>query len=155
VFPHFRLGSCAGGDSSVRDCSFDCGADHVWADGSLLAVLGAGFLAVNFYHGRTLDGASNAAIGSKTGSGMRAFYFFGISVYLRDAGDGGCFTPPEGNSPEKCWKRSAGPLSRSGDPQVQAAFETLKTQKNRRHAGVRAGGCSFSPESAAGSLPER
>jgi hypothetical protein len=90
----------------------------------LLAVLGAGFLAVNLYHRKNpawlVHGRSGAQIGAVCG-----MLFFAIAAVCESVAvavfHGG------GELRQKMLEALQQAASRSNDPQVQAAFERLKT----------------------------
>jgi hypothetical protein len=90
----------------------------------LLAVLGAGFLAVNLYHRQNPGWGVNARSGAKLGA-VCGVLFFGISAIFETLAMALFHTG--GQVRQKMLEAFQQAASRSGDPQVQAAFETLKT----------------------------
>jgi hypothetical protein len=90
----------------------------------LLAVLGAGFLAVNLYHRRNrawmVNGRSGAQLGAVCG-----VLFFGIAAVLETLAVAIFHTG--GELRQKMLEALQQAASRSSDPQVQAAFDRLKT----------------------------
>jgi hypothetical protein len=90
----------------------------------LLAVLGAGFLAVNLYHRRNpawnVTPRSGALLGALCG-----VLFFGISAIFE--GIAVALFHTGGQVQQKMLDALQQAASRSSDPQVQAAFERLKT----------------------------
>jgi hypothetical protein len=90
----------------------------------LLAVLGAGFLAVNLYHRQSPGWDVNARSGAKLGA-VCGVLFFGISAIFETLAMALFHTG--GQIRQKMLEALQQAASRSGDPQVQAAFETLKT----------------------------
>jgi hypothetical protein len=90
----------------------------------LLAVLGAGFLAVNLYHRRNPIWMVNARSGAQLGA-LCGVLFFGISAVFETAAMALLHTG--GQVRQKMVEALQQAASRTSDPQVQAAFETLKT----------------------------
>ena len=90
----------------------------------LLAVLGAGFLAVNLYHRQNQAWSVNARLGAKLGA-VCGILFFGIAAILETLATALLHTG--GQIRQKMLDALQQAAARSGDPQVQAAFETLKT----------------------------
>jgi len=90
----------------------------------LLAVLGAGFLAVNLYHRRNPAWNVNARSGAQLGA-VCGLLFFGISAVLETLAVELFHTG--GQVRQKMLEALQQAASRSNDPQVQAAFDHLKT----------------------------
>jgi hypothetical protein len=90
----------------------------------LLAVFGAGFLAVNLYHRQSPGWIVDARSGAKLGA-VCGILFFGISVFFETLAV--AVFHAGGQIRQKMLEALQQAASRSGDPQVQAAFETLKT----------------------------
>lgn len=90
----------------------------------LLAVLGAGFLAVNLYHRRNAAWGVNARSGAQLGA-VCGVLFFGIAAVFETVAVALFHTG--GQIRQKMLDALQQAASRSSDPQVQAAFETLKT----------------------------
>ena len=90
----------------------------------LLAVLGAGFLSVNLYRRRNPIWMVNARSGAQLGA-LCGVLFFGISAVFETAAMALFHTG--GQVRQKMLEALQQAASRSSDPQVQAAFETLKT----------------------------
>ncbi len=90
----------------------------------LLAGLGAGFLAVSLYHRRNLAWGVNARSGAQLGA-VSGFLFFGISAVLETFAVALFHTG--GQVRQKMLEALQQAASRSTDPQVQAAFDRLKT----------------------------
>jgi hypothetical protein len=90
----------------------------------LLAVLGAGFLAVNLYHRQSPGWSVNARSGAKLGA-MCGVLFFGISTIFETLAMALFHTG--GQIRQKMLEALQQAAARSSDPQVLAAFETLKT----------------------------
>jgi hypothetical protein len=90
----------------------------------LLAALGAGFLAVNLYHRRSAAWAGNARSGAQLGAVCGAM-FFAIAAVLQTAVMAILHT--QGQVREKIMDALQQAATRSSDPQVQIAFDQLKT----------------------------
>ena len=90
----------------------------------LLAVLGAGFLAVTLYHHRNPAWNVNARSGAQLGA-VCGLLFFGISAILESLAVALFHTG--GQVRQKMLEALQQAASRSSDPQVQAAFDRLKT----------------------------
>lgn len=90
----------------------------------LLAVLGAGVLAVNLYHWQNRGWNVNARSGAKLGA-LCGILFFGISAVFETLATALFHT--EGQIRQKMLEALQQAASRTSDPQVQAAFESLKT----------------------------
>jgi hypothetical protein len=90
----------------------------------LLAALGAGFLAVNLYHRRSAAWAVNARSGARLGAVCGAM-FFAIAAVLQTAVMALLHT--QGQIREKIMDSLQLAATRSNDPQVQIAFDQLKT----------------------------
>jgi hypothetical protein len=90
----------------------------------LLAGLGAGFLAVNLYHRQNPGWIVNTRSGAKLGA-VSGVLFFGISALFETLAVTLFHTG--GQIRQKMLEALQQAASRSSDPQVQAAFETLKT----------------------------
>jgi hypothetical protein len=90
----------------------------------LLAVLGAGVLAVNLYYRQNRGWIVNARAGAKLGA-LCGVWFFGISAMFETVAVSVFHTG--GQIREKMIEALQQAASRTSDPQVQAAFETLKT----------------------------
>jgi hypothetical protein len=90
----------------------------------LLAVLGAGVLAVNLHYRQNPGWIVNARSGAKLGA-LCGVLFFGISAIFETVAVSVFHT--EGQIREKMLEALQQAASRTTDPQVQAAFETLKT----------------------------
>ena len=90
----------------------------------LLAVLGAGFLAVNLYHRRNPAWNVNARSGAQLGA-VCGVLFFGIAAVLETLAVALFHTG--GEVRQKMLEALQQAASRSSDPQVQAAFDRLKT----------------------------
>lgn len=90
----------------------------------ILAALGAGFLAVNFYHRRNPAWLVTARSGARLGAVCGVLFFLmgavfeALAVYV---------THSQGQVREKMVEALQTAATRSNDPQVQAAFEQLKT----------------------------
>jgi hypothetical protein len=90
----------------------------------LLAGLGAGFLAVNLYHRQNPGWIVNTRSGAKLGA-VCGVLFFGISALFETLAVTLFHTG--GQIRQKMLEALQQAASRSSDPQVQAAFVTLKT----------------------------
>jgi zinc-ribbon domain len=90
----------------------------------LLAVLGAGVLAVNLYHWQNRGWNVNARSGAKLGA-LCGILFFAISAVFETLATALFHT--EGQIRQKMLEALQQAASRTSDPQVQAAFESLKT----------------------------
>lgn len=90
----------------------------------LLAVLGAGFLAVNFYRRQNPGWMVNARSGAKLGA-VCGILFFGIAAVFETLATALFHTG--GQIRQKMLDALQQTAARSGDLQVQAALETLKT----------------------------
>jgi hypothetical protein len=90
----------------------------------LLAGLGAGFLAVALYHRRASSWTITARAGAKIGA-LCGVIFFGISSILETLAVAVFHTG--GQVRQKMLDALQQAASRSSDPQVQAAFDQLKT----------------------------
>jgi hypothetical protein len=90
----------------------------------LLAVLGAGVLAVNLYHRQNRGWNVNARSGAKLGA-LCGILFFGISAVLETLATALFHTG--GQIRQKMLDALQQAASRTSDPQVQAAFASLKT----------------------------
>jgi hypothetical protein len=90
----------------------------------LLAGLGAGFLAVTLHHRRNPAWGVNARSGAQLGA-VCGLLFFGISVIFESLGAALFHTG--GQVRQKMLEALQQAASRSNDPQVQAAFDQLKT----------------------------
>jgi hypothetical protein len=90
----------------------------------LLAVLGAGVLAVNLYYRQNRGWSVNAHSGAKLGA-LCGVLFFGISAIFETVAVTVFHTG--GQIRQKMIEALQQAASRTSDPQVQAAFETLKT----------------------------
>jgi hypothetical protein len=90
----------------------------------ILAALGAGFLAVNFYHRRNPAWLVTARSGARLGAVCGVLFFLmgavfeALAVYV---------THSQSQVREKMVEALQTAATRSDDPQVQAAFEQLKT----------------------------
>ncbi len=90
----------------------------------LLAVLGAGFLAVTFYHRKNPAWSVSARSGAQIGA-MCGVLFFGIAAIFETLAVALFHTG--GQVRQKMLEALQQASSRSSDPQVHAAFERLKT----------------------------
>jgi hypothetical protein len=90
----------------------------------LLAVMGAGFLAVNLYRRQSPGWDVNARSGAKLGA-VCGVLFFGISAIFETLAAALFHTG--GQIRQKMLEALQQAASRTSDPQVQAAFESLKT----------------------------
>ncbi|MGA9507198.1 MAG: zinc ribbon domain-containing protein [Candidatus Sulfotelmatobacter sp.] len=90
----------------------------------LLAVLGAGVLAVNLYHWQNRGWNVNARSGAKLGA-LCGILFFGISAVFETLATTLFHTG--GQFRQKMLEALQQAASRTSDPQVQSAFESLKT----------------------------
>jgi hypothetical protein len=90
----------------------------------LLAGLGAGFLAVTLYHRWNPAWSVNARSGAQVGA-LCGLLFFGISAILESLAVALFHTG--GQVRQKMLEAVQQAASRSADPQVQAAFERLRT----------------------------
>src|SRR5271169_2929596 len=90
----------------------------------LLAGLGAGFLAVTLYHRRNPARSVNARSGAQLGA-VCGFLFFGISAIFESLAVALFHTG--GQVRQKMLDALQQAASRANDPQVQAAFDGLKT----------------------------
>jgi hypothetical protein len=90
----------------------------------LLAVLGAGFLAVSLYHRKNPAWLINARSGAKLGAACGVL-FFAFAVVIETVG--AAVFHSGGEVRKKMLEALQQAASRSNDPQVQAAFEKLKT----------------------------
>ena len=90
----------------------------------LLAALGAGFLAVNFYHRRNSAWSANARSGAQLGA-MCGILFFGVSAIFETLAV--VLFHTGGQVRLKMLEALQQASSRTNDPQVQAAFDRLKT----------------------------
>ena len=90
----------------------------------LLAVLGAGVLAVNLYHRQNRGWNVNARSGAKLGA-LCGILFFGISAVFEALATTLFHTG--GQIRQKMLEALQQAASRTSDPQVQTAFESLKT----------------------------
>jgi len=90
----------------------------------VLAVLGAGFLAVTLYHRRNPAWSVNARSGAQVGA-VCGLLFFGISAIFETLAVALFHTGDQVR--QKMLEALQQAASRSADPQVQAAFGRLKT----------------------------
>lgn len=90
----------------------------------LLAVLGAGFLAVTLYHRRNPAWSVNARSGAQVGA-VCGLLFFGIAAIFETLAVALFHTG--GEVRQKMLEALDQAASRSGDPQVQVVFDRLKT----------------------------
>jgi hypothetical protein len=90
----------------------------------LLAVLGAGFLGVNFYHRRNPAWNVSPRSGAKIGAAC-GLLFFGIAAIFESIAVALFHTG--GQVRQKMLEALQQAASRSNDPQVQIAFDRLKT----------------------------
>ncbi|HEY1656889.1 MAG TPA: hypothetical protein VGG14_00970 [Candidatus Sulfotelmatobacter sp.] len=90
----------------------------------LLAVLGAGFLAVSLYHRKNPAWLVNARSGAKLGAAC-GILFFGFATVIETIAVAVFHTG--GEVRKKMLEALQQAATRSNDPQVQAAFEKLKT----------------------------
>ena len=90
----------------------------------LLAALGAGFLAVNIYHRRDLAWRVNARSGAQLGA-MCGILFFGVSAIFETLAV--VLFHTAGQVRLKMLEALQQASSHTSDPQVQAAFDRLKT----------------------------
>jgi zinc-ribbon domain len=90
----------------------------------LLAVLGAGFLAVTLYHRWNPAWAVSARSGARLGA-VCGILFFGIAAVFETVAMALLHT--SGQLRQKMLEALQQAASRSNDPQVQAAFDHLKT----------------------------
>lgn len=90
----------------------------------LLAVLGAGFLAVSLYHRKNPAWLVNARSGAKLGAAC-GILFFAFATVIETVAVAVFHTG--GEVRQKMLEALQQAATRSNDPQVQAAFEKLKT----------------------------
>jgi hypothetical protein len=90
----------------------------------LLAAFGAGFLAVNLYHRSNAAWIVTGRSGAKLGA-VCGIFFFAIAALLETIA--AAFLHTGGQMREKVMDALQQAATRSNDPQVQAAFEQLKT----------------------------
>jgi predicted nucleic acid-binding Zn-ribbon protein len=90
----------------------------------LLAVLGAGFLAVTLYHRRNPAWSANARSGAQLGA-VCGLLFFGMAAIFESLSVALFHTG--GQVRQKMIEALQQAATRSADPQVQAALENLKT----------------------------
>ena len=90
----------------------------------LLAALGAGVLAVNLYHRQNPGWKVNARSGAKLGA-LCGILFFGISAVFEALAT--ALFHSGGQLRQKMLEALQQAASRTNDPQVQTAFESLKT----------------------------
>ncbi|MGD0986558.1 MAG: hypothetical protein ABR874_02025 [Candidatus Sulfotelmatobacter sp.] len=90
----------------------------------LLAVLGAAFLAVNLYHRKNPAWLVNARSGAQLGAAC-GILFFAIAAVVESAAVTVFHTG--GELRKKMLEALEQAAARSNDPQVQAAFDRLKT----------------------------
>jgi hypothetical protein len=90
----------------------------------LLAVFGAGFLAVTLYHRRNPAWSARARSGAQLGA-VCGILFFGISAIFETIA--AVLFHTGGQIRQKMLEALQQAAARSNDPQVQAAFESLKT----------------------------
>lgn len=90
----------------------------------LLAALGAGFLAVTLYHHRNPAWSVTARSGAQLGA-VCGLFFFAVSAILESLAVALFHTG--GQVRQKILEALQQAASRSSDPQVQAAFDRLKT----------------------------
>ncbi|MFZ0292690.1 MAG: zinc ribbon domain-containing protein [Candidatus Sulfotelmatobacter sp.] len=90
----------------------------------LLAALGAGVLSVNLYHRQNRGWNVNARSGAKLGA-LCGILFFGISAIFETLATTLFHTG--GQIRQKMLEALQQAASRTSDPQVQSAFESLKT----------------------------
>jgi hypothetical protein len=90
----------------------------------LLAVLGAGALAVNLYHWQNRGWGVDVRSGAKLGA-LCGVLFYGISAIFETLAMAVFHTG--GQIRQKMIEALQQAASRTNDPQVQAAFDTLKT----------------------------